>query len=60
MAGAAIFALRLGVCPILLAWAVACAAHPHPGAPRPAREGYVTTSDSARLYYRITGAGLRI
>ena len=56
MAGAA----SLGVCPILLAWAVACAAHPHPGAPRPAREGYVTTSDSARLYYRITGAGLRI
>jgi proline iminopeptidase len=35
----------------------ACAGHQGPGAATPAREGYVTTSDSARLYYRIRGTG---
>jgi proline iminopeptidase len=42
---------------LLLAGAVACAGNQHPGAAGPVREGYVTTSDLARLYYRITGTG---
>lgn len=41
----------------LLALVAGCAGHQHAGPSRPAREGYVTTSDSARLYYRITGSG---
>ena len=42
---------------LLLAAAVAGAGNQHPGAAGPARVGYVTTSDSAQLYYRITGTG---
>ena len=42
--------------PVLLAGLGACAGNQPARAPL-VREGYVTTSDSARLYYRITGAG---
>ncbi|HEU5219734.1 MAG TPA: alpha/beta hydrolase [Gemmatimonadales bacterium] len=42
--------------PVLLGLSTAWTAAPHSRAQAP-REGYVTTSDSARLYYRIVGSG---
>lgn len=51
------FPPRLGLGPIVLAGVTACAGHQHADASRPVREGYVTTSDAARLYYRVTGSG---
>jgi len=46
----------LGLCLLMLTGAHGYSGNQGPG-PGPAREGYITTSDSARLYYRIRGGG---
>jgi len=51
------FALRHGLFLFLLAGPLARTGIGQAPVHRPAREGYITTSDSARLYYRIIGSG---
>jgi proline iminopeptidase len=51
---AATMRIRLPLSPAIILVA-ACAHTAPPGQPRTLREGYLTTSDSARLFYRIAG-----